>query len=293
MAKPYYSKKSSKSAISLLAVILTLVLGLVAGNDKLSDDNPLKQLAQVVTNASNQEKASSNGSSANDLTPSQTLAQSVLTPSVKTSLGSNIKWNGAGAFIINDNKTNLNANVSSIPYVDNKTKQVQGEVVPTVANAMLSKQSRQYRDRAATGNGSTSWKPAGWHQVHGLSGGYDHAIDRGHLIGYALAGNIKGFDPSASNPKNIAVQTAWSNQARSHASTGQNYFETQIRRALDNNKRVRYRVTLVYDGDNILASGSHLEAKSSDGSLEFNVFVPNVQPGITLNYRNGQVTVNN
>ncbi len=63
-------------------------------------------------------------------------------------------------------------------------------------------------------------------------------------------------------------------------------------RALDNNKRVRYRVTLIYDGDNIIASGSHLEAKSSDDSLEFNVFVPNVQSGLTINYANGQIQVN-
>ncbi len=44
------------------------------------------------------------------------------------------------------------------------------------------------------------------------------------------------------------------------------------------NKRI---ALLIYEGDNLIPSGSHLEAKSADGSLEFNVFVPNVQQGIT------------
>lgn len=222
-------------------------------------------------------------------TPSQQLASSVLTPGVKSQLNTNsIKWNGHGAFILNNNQSTLNAQVSSAPYATNQVDHLKR---PTVGNALLNKTSRQYKNRSQTGNSASSWKPAGFKQMKLTSStGYSHLYDRGHLLGYALVGNIKGFDASESNPKNIATQTAWANEARSESSTGQNYYEGIVRKALDQNKTVRYQVQDIYEGNNVVPAGAHIQAKSKDGSVNFNVFVPNVQNGVKINYVNGSAS---
>ena len=247
--------KMKKSGQTLLGLVVAVALSI--GGYYFSQPQPVASHSQVQTVVT----------SSQEVTPSKELAESVLTDSVRAKLGKNIQWNDAGAFIINQNKTNLDADVASLPYADTKTKTVKGREIPTVANALMTKATRQYQKREQT---DVDWTPAGWHQVT----------------------NLAGFDASMTNPKNIAVQTAWANQARDSFSTGQNYYETLVRKALDKNKRVRYRVTLYYASDeDLVPVGSQIEAKSSDGSLEFNVFVPNVQSGISLDYRTGKVTV--
>lgn len=278
-----------KRQVSVAGVVIAL--GVFALQQTVLKDNNGSQVTKTnYAQSSVKSDAKVNYGSTSDEHPNESLASSVLTANVVKQLGTNsVRFNGNGAFILNDNKTDLNAKVSSAPYVQLAKQDSLGRA--GVANALLTKASRQYQSRDQTGN-SRQMQPVGWHQLS-IGGNYKMLYNRGNSIGYALAGSVRGFDASEANPQNITAQTAWANQASNgnDSNTGQNYYETQVRRAQDNRKTVRYRVTPVYDGDNLVPSGSHLEAKSSDGSLEFNVFVPNVEPGVVINYSTGYAKV--
>lgn len=225
-----------------------------------------------------------------DTHPNQQLASSVLTNNVKKQLhAKSIEWNMSGAFIINKGYTDLNANVISKPYATNS---LDSQNRPSVSNALLNHSTRQYLNRQKTGNAATI-KPQGYHQLQ-IGGRYRFLYNRGHSLGYALIGNIKHFDASEANPKNITTQTAWANQASNgdYNNTGQNFYEGIVRKGLDQHKTIRYRVTVLYNNSNIIPSGSHIEAKSTDNKLHFNVFVPNVQPGVKINYQTGYAELN-
>lgn len=235
--------------------------------------NSFRQLPQDVQNAS---------------VPSQSLTDSVLTTNVRNQLGNNLVFDN-GSYVVNNNQADLNTNVRSAPYVSQAHRNpAHHNRVEGSARAWLNRTSRQYKNRQITGNGAGNFKPVGFVQVSGLSGAYSHLYDRGHLIGYALAGNIRGFDASESNPNNIATQTAWSNEAMSNNSKGQNYYENIVRTALDQNKQVMYVVTPIYNSDqDVVPVGNHIQAQSKDGSVNFNVFVPNVQNGFKIDYTSG------
>jgi DNA-entry nuclease len=52
---------------------------------------------------------------------------------------------------------------------------------------------------------------------------------------------------------------------------------------------VLYRVTPVYEGSNLVASGVQMEAASvEDDEIRFNVYCYNVQPGVEINYQTGE-----
>lgn len=122
-------------------------------------------------------------------------------------------------------------------------------------------------------------KPSGWHTVKysdRIDGNY--LYNRCHLIGYQLAGEN-------ANEKNLITGTRYLNV------TGMLPFENEVADYVESTgNHVLYRVTPVYDGDNLVASGVQMEAESvedkGDG-VSFNVYVYNVQPGVIIDYATG------
>lgn len=242
--------------------------------------------SQPTSNASSQADNSQLQHQDSTQYPSQARSDQAIAP-IRGQFSS-LQFNGAGAYIVNNNQSTLgDVKPYGRPWAQNHPDS-QGRAAE--GDAYLTRQARQYRNRAQTGNGASDWKPAGYQQAFNLPGQYRFAYNRGHLLGYALVGNIQGFNASESNPQNIATQTMWANQAREADNTGQNYYEGIVRKALDQNKFVRYQVKDIYAGNEQVPRAMQIQAKSSDGSVNFNVLVPNTQNNILINYANGQVT---
>jgi len=127
----------------------------------------------------------------------------------------------------------------------------------------------------------SSVKPSGWinkkYDTSLVDGGYIY--NRCHLIGHQLAGED-------ANKENLITGTRYFNV------DGMLPFENMIADYVkETNNHVLYRVTPIYDGDDLVAKGVQMEAYSVEDDGEgvmFNVFVYNVQPGIEIDYATGE-----
>lgn len=120
-------------------------------------------------------------------------------------------------------------------------------------------------------------KPSGWHTVKYDCVDGKYLYNRAHLIGFQLAGEN-------ANEKNLITGTRYFNVE------GMLPFENQVADYVhETNHHVLYRVTPVYEEENLVASGVIMEAASvEDADLRFHVFVYNVQPGIQIDYATGE-----
>ena len=125
----------------------------------------------------------------------------------------------------------------------------------------------------------SSVKPTGWKNksYDTVDGGY--VYNRCHLIGYQLTGEN-------ANEENLITGTRYMNVE------GMLPFEDEVAAYIkETDNHVMYRVTPVFEGDDLIASGVQMQAESveDDGAgISFNVYVYNVQPYVVIDYRTGE-----
>ncbi len=144
-----------------------------------------------------------------------------------------------------------------------------------VAYALIGPETMPEGERGSIG----MVEPSGWRisKYDWIDGKY--LFNRCHLIAHALAGEND-------NPRNLITGT------RSMNAQGMLPYEERVAHYVDSTgNHVLYRVTPVYEGDNPIASGVLMEAKSVEDAgkrISFCVWCYNVEPGVVIDYETGE-----
>lgn len=121
-------------------------------------------------------------------------------------------------------------------------------------------------------------KPSGWQTVKYDCVDGKYLYNRCHLIGYQLTAEN-------ANKENLITGTRYLNV------DGMLPFENLVADYVkETENHVLYRVTPIFEGDNLVASGVQMEAMSVEDNGEgvcFNVYCYNVQPGVVIDYATG------
>jgi len=148
------------------------------------------------------------------------------------------------------------------------------------AFANVSKETMPKEKRGSIGQ----VKPSGWMQANYRIVGYNndknfYLYNRCHLIGYQLTAEN-------ANERNLITGTRYMNMEVMEP------FENMVADYIkETGNHVLYRVTPVFNGNNLVASGVQMEAMSVEdkgAGISFNVFCYNVQPGVEINYADGK-----
>ena len=124
-----------------------------------------------------------------------------------------------------------------------------------------------------------SVKPSGWQTVKYDCVDGKYLYNRCHLIGYQLSGEN-------ANEQNLITGTRYMNV------DGMLPFENLVADYVkETGHHVLYRVTPVFEGEDLVAEGVQMEGWSVEDSGDgvcFNVYVYNCQPGVRIDYATGE-----
>ena len=242
----------TRFATVAVTILMLCIVGCSANNEDAT--KPAYELSSTGENSANSFEAV-------DKTP------------VETEVESNTEFDGQPYKVVNNNLYD-----ESIVPIAYESYEFYSELDDLgrcgIAHACIGKDLMPTEERGSIG----SVKPSGWQSVKYDCVDGKYLYNRCHLIGYQLTAEN-------ANDKNLITGTRYLNVI------GMLPFENMVADYIkETNNHVMYVVIPSYSGNNLVADGVYMMAKSvedeGDG-IEFNVFCYNIQPGIHINYEDG------
>jgi len=263
MSKRYRGRRRG-GRVSIYTAIAVILIGVVGTLS--SQGNPT---ARKITNVA----TSFVGSTSHQATNSSTTA-TVPKQSVATKALADQKYTGTQIVAVNHNKPTFTAAQLSTkkgPWATYGELDTLNRV--TTANALLSKSTMPTAKRQPLNVNPTGWK----NKEYTVNGKRGYLYNRSHLIGYQLTGQNN-------NLKNLMTGT------RSLNDPGMTAYENPVASYLKSHPSdyIRYQVQPVFRGNELVARGVHMQAKSvNNPGVSYNVYIFNIQAGVKINYTTG------
>ena len=313
--KSFFDKIFNKSLLALILTIILLCSGCAAENDKINDldDKVATVTADKSHSGSKDENESEDSEKESTAKPTsvattEASAKPTATPTAKPTVKPTEKPTAKPTDKPDFNKyynseylSTSKIDLSKIPEYDNLPYAVVNDNKPFFRKEDITdKAYEKYSSLDELGRcgvtmaccgteimpkdgeerGSiSSIKPTGWVQAQYdcVSGKY--LYNRCHLIGWQLSAEN-------ANNKNLITGTKYINVQ------GMLPFENMVADYInETNNHVMYRITPIFEGNNLLASGVQMEAYSVEDAGEgicFNIYCYNVQPGVSIDYNTGK-----
>lgn len=263
-----YRRRSRRSPITVYGAIILIVVGIIGflgGQGNPTAQHITEEASSVVSQVTG--KSASSGAT----TPQQSVATQQLAQQ---------KYTGTQIVAVNHNQPTFTKSELSLKR---GAWQTYGNLDKlnrvTVANAMLSKSLMPTAKRQPL-----NVTPTGWHNKdYTINGKRGFLYNRCHLIGYQMTGqnnnwkNLMTGTRSLNDPGMTAYENPVANYLRSHPSD-----------------HVRYQVQPVFRGNELVARGVHMQAKSIETKdIAYNVYIFNIQSGVKINYDTGYSQLGN
>ena len=260
--------KKLYSLLSLFVLILSVLTGCIT-TENLSDQSTTSVLTEIVETSTLPDQTTTQNTLIEQNSQPQTPEISI--PSFD--LSSISGYSGSPYIAVNGNNPYFTeSDYTTAAFENYSPLDSMGRCGVAFANVCLDIMPTE--DRGNIGN----IKPSGWQTIRYENVDGKYLYNRCHLIGFQLAGEND-------NELNLITGTRYMNV------DGMLPFENMVDDYVEETgNHVLFRVTPIFEGSNLVASGVLMEGWSvedhGDG-ICFNVYCYNVQPGIKINYANG------